>query len=217
MENDTNEINKDGPVDNYVISTCIALLSGYFIMFSITKPVGIFVRHSMTVSMFFLFVTLFAFIWHKIRWKYRIGLFIKGRDKIIEDSVKEIRNGLLEFFAPRFDAKLSKMIIMESLHSGKHPKDIDPRNFVEGDKKKEKIFQAIIKEDNKPLNDQVYSYSKNLVYELQGLHEKYFRKPLDESFKRIKFIFDMLSHKARYLFFTLGIVFCFISIILHLY
>lgn len=216
MERDIKELSKTETTDNYIISTCIALLSGYFIMFSIAKPTNIFVCYSVTIAIFCLFVTLFAFIWHKIRWKQRMEQFIDEKNKIIKKSAKEIHDGLKDFFNPRLEAKLLRHIMAESFKSGKHPKEIDPRQFATKESA-DNIFKEVVKEDDKPLFDHICNYTKNLSYELQYAHETFLKKPLNEKYSSLKFYVDMFTHKARYHFFTIGIIFCFISIVLHLY
>ena len=195
---------KSSNIDTYIITTCITLLAAYSFILNIERPKDNILCYSIIISVFSLSMTLLGSLWHKVRWECRTIQFENEQKEIIHNSATEIARALEDFINPRFKL-MAKQHVLDSIRN----KNIEPFD-------KDKIINKISKEDHEPLMRLLLSFCKNMGTDIENAHKKYFLMPLQERFSKIKHLIDVFSKNTRYYFFTIGVLFFFISIMLNL-
>lgn len=196
----TDSIHKNS-VDNFILSALVALLASSLFILSASKPENSFLCYSLVLAVLFNIISFFLILWHKIRWQKRVDMFERKQNKVIKKHANRIRNALVSFIPPKMLVEQIKRNI--------------PLDVNQARKNLDSLLSSVMEEP--ATNELMLNLSENLVNEMAKEHTLMFHKPLKESFARIRHAVDILSNKTRYYFFTIGMVFWFISFCLHLF
>ncbi len=228
-------------VDNYIITTCIALISAYIFLVSAKKPSNVLTSYSIIISTFCLLMTLLCSLWHKVRFSYRGKIFEKESKRVRDKYVQKVTNFIEKALDPIVKLELLKVIpkaipeeLKDKIDWGQLTADITKAKLIkvtnpiegkiEGKKENDSLLsemaEALIKksvENSDGLfSSAIDSYLNNLVTEEHNIYVNVFHKPLSEKNAVIKFRLDKISEHTRYFFFVSGISFFFVSIYLNL-
>jgi hypothetical protein len=221
------EIDKEKQVvDNYIITTCITLLAAYFIVLTLSEPMAVLLKISITISMGSLIITLFECLWHKLRSGLRISYFNRQKEEILNKLADAIENSVENYLDPHIKLKIIETLSKHdtSLGLGKVIESLSKKKILKfGDEQYMKSLSPVAEpirkafdENEDQLRTLIGILLKNLISDIQVANGKAFNLPLSEKNARLKYYIDRMSRSSKYYLFFLGIIFLFISVVLSL-
>jgi len=201
MSNMTENNVQNSNVDNVILTALIALIGSGLLVLSVKKPENIFLCYSLLATFFFNMISFLGILWHKVRWQKRRKILDSRREEIVTKHASKISRVLKSFLAPKM---MLKSIMEQSSSDGKLSEE-----------KLKSIRKSVA--DEPETDELIRGLVENLGNEMNRMCNVVLQKPLNERFARIKHLVDIATDKTRYYFFTVGIVFWFISLYLHLF
>ena len=197
-------------VDNYIITTCITLITAFVIMLTIETPANKPLSVSVILSMLCLILTFLGSLWHKGRWNYRTAFFKRERERIIHEFANDVTKFAHNFWEPRLRLKFFQYLPVDSEGSEPKSKEKSIESVLDD------LSRQVIEENTDKYEETTKVYITNFLTMLQSVRIKAFHAPLNEKYAKLKYYADILSHKTRYYLFVIGIIFFFISVLLNL-
>ena len=179
----TEKEKKFDEVENYIITTVIALLASFSVVLSSNKSdinvnkLSVFCSEG---ALLFLIITLIFCLWHKYRYAHRQRLFEFERIRIIRNhasTICEVCNALVPPY-----------------------------------QKSQPDSQKAVNDENGPVFKMILSLTKNLGVDMAEAHKKILLSPLEESYSRIKFLLDTVSFRLRYQIFAVALILYFLAL-----
>ena len=179
-------------IDNYLITTSIVLLGGFTILLSVNKNPFYYssILNVIAVSCFTL--TIGFSLWQKYRKALRRTIFEGEQEKLIADSVKDIK-ALMEL-AGQFAGLEGKNYAIS------HQDELGQNKEVFGEKMKAELKGMPGKEHI------IQVFAENISNKIQLLHNKSFGGRLEEKAATPKYIIEYIAVNYRYYIFSLGLL-----------
>jgi len=196
-----NGATENNNVDNSIFMALIILTGSGLLILSVKKPDNFFLRYSLITAFFFNIICFLSILWHKVRWGKRSQIFKNRQEEIIKKHAHKISNTLKSFVAPKL-----------VLNVFKKQSSLDRKL---SDQEVEDVKKSVA--DDPATFELILGLTENLGNEMEKEYNMIFRKPLNERFAWLKYFADIITAKTRYYSFTIGIVFWFISLCLHLF
>ena len=219
-------------VDKYIITVSVAFIAAHvFLLSASNKPSSKLIGYLVVIAVFFYIAALLSTLWHKVRFKFKKSIFLKGSE-IIRDKWNEKLNEtvivtvnsffnllfiknlpkLLQGLPEEFKDKIDVYKFSQAIAGEKLLKLSDSSNESTKNGKKMTINNILNSEQKKVIGDIYGSFKMNSEKEIEEYFDKVFNEPMDEPYSKIRLLLDKISHNSRYLFFVGGMIFSFLSL-----
>lgn len=197
-------------IDGYLNTATIALIAGFFILFSITKFNSLISFWLAIISLSAFILTLLYNFWYRFRKTLKKELLEEKLNDCLEKELEVFttyaemiasvaEQKFLEIYSSAVPQTISGQISEIQKKLGR--KDLDEKfdiQLKQTDEKNRPVLKAII---------------ENLFAKIQDTQSNVLKKPLKEKNGILKFYLDMLAFKTRHFLFVFGLILFLASLI----
>ena len=188
-------------IDNTLITTSIAILAAYTVIYSSNTSLNLFFSIATIFSIVFFVFCLLSTLYGKYRESLRKSIFDNQKEKWAKDLDIDLDKIMEEFVAPQL------MKVVKLLLDKKENKEI----LVTNPEKFNSILSDEWKAWSKDFEFPRKIFAENQVLKIQRMLDDSFRGPLKEKNAIIKYQLERFADK-RYTFFVLGLIAFIVSV-----
>ncbi len=206
----TNLDKEKDSIDDYLTTATIALITGYFVLFSITKFNSNIASWTAIFSLL-CFILTFNF-WYKYRRAYKKEILETQIQNCIDNEI-DVFVDYGELIKPIAENKFLE-IYKKELTENTSGSITDLQKAVNNpllDKQFDLEMRSLM-DKNKGV---LHALAENLFRKMETTQNNILKKPLNEKYRKVKFLMDNISFKSRYFLFCLGLIMFLMSIIIN--